>query len=351
MASERPALSPRLLELVFAEAPDAILVIDGDGRIVAANESAEQLTGYAASEISGATVETLIPIEVRSRHVTLRETAQRNRVERPMNSSMTLSLVRVDGTFVPVEVALTAIGDGAGSYIAVVRDVTERVQITDRLAFSEQVALLAQERERIARDLHDTVLQRLFGLGLELQALGMRADEPIAGRLNSAVDEIDLVIREVRSAVFTLGSAHREGSFGQELGILIAQASRLLGFTPHVRLDGPVEVAITPEIRAELVASMREALGNVARHAAATEAHVEVSASDRITMSITDNGRGLVDAERVERGNGLRNLRHRAALLGGTCDVHTRSEGGTELIWTAPLAPAPVSSPDAVHAD
>ena len=333
-----PPLDPALLQLVFAAAPDAILVIDGDGNIAAANPSAEAITGHPHHELVGMSVEELIPLEVRARHTDLRTRAQADQVERPMSGAMTLSLLRRDGALIPVEVALTAISDGNGTYVAVVRDVTERVQITDRLEFSEQVVLLAQERERIARDLHDTVLQRLFGLGLELQAASMRAGDTTGQRLSSAVDEIDLVIREIRTAVFTLGAAHRDGSFGQELGGLIAQSSRLLGFTPHVRIDGPVEAVITPEIRTELVASMREALSNVARHAAATEVHVDVEAGERITVRITDNGRGLLDPARVERGNGLRNLRHRAALLGGHCEIRNGDGGGTELVWDAPLA-------------
>ncbi|MEI2703860.1 MAG: PAS domain S-box protein [Ilumatobacteraceae bacterium] len=328
-------LEPALLRRVFDVNPDGVLVIDDDGVVAAANPAAVALTGYPHERLVGLRVDELVQIEARQRHRDLRMDAQRERVERPMSASTTLTLARADGVLVPVEIALNAI-DGSGDYMAVIRDVTERVKIKDRLELSEEVVLLARERERIARDLHDTVLQRLFGLGLELQAAGMRAEPATAERLGNAVDEIDLVIREIRTAVFTLGAAHREGSFGQELGILIAQSSRLLGFTPHLRIDGPLEAVLTPEVRVEMVASMREALGNVARHAAATEAHVEVSAGEWITVRITDNGRGLVNPERVLRGNGLRNLRHRAELLGGHCEIANRPSGGTELVWTAP---------------
>lgn len=328
-------LEPALLRRVFDVNPDGVLVIDDDGVVAAANPAAVALTGYPHERLVGLRVDELVQIEARQRHRDLRMDAQRERVERPMSASTTLTLARADGVLVPVEIALNAI-DGSGDYMAVIRDVTERVKIKDRLELSEEVVLLARERERIARDLHDTVLQRLFGLGLELQAAGMRAEPATAERLGNAVDEIDLVIREIRTAVFTLGAAHREGSFGQELGILIAQSSRLLGFTPHLRIDGPLEAVLTPEVRVEMVASLREALGNVARHAAATEAHVEVSAGEWITVRITDNGRGLVDPERVLRGNGLRNLRHRAELLGGHCEIANRAAGGTELVWAAP---------------
>ncbi len=332
-------LEPGLLRRIFTEAPDGVLVVGQGGQVVAANAAAVALTGYPIERLIGLPVEELVQLEARERHARLRRTAQDEHIERPMSSSMTLTLARADGSLVPVEIALSAL-DAVGTYLAVVRDVSERVRITDRLEVSEEIVLLSQERERIARDLHDTVLQRLFGLGLELQAAGMRAEPAMADRLSAAVDEIDLVIREVRTAVFTLGAAHREGSIGQELGILLAQSSRLLTFTPHVRIDGPLEAVLTPEVRTEMIASLREALGNVARHARATEAHVEVDAGEWITLRVTDNGTGLVDPDRVVRGNGLRNMRQRAELLGGTCTIATRPEGGTELTWSAPVRSA-----------
>ena len=329
-----------LLEHVFSAVPDGILVIDDEGTVRAANPAALGLTGYPLDELLSMPVEQLVPGEARSRHRGLRQAAIAERVERPMSGAMTLALVRADGELIPVEIALTALADEPGWYVAALRDVTERIELRDRLDISEEVLLLAQERERIARDLHDTVLQRLFGLGLELQAAGMHAEPRTADRLGAAVDEIDRVIREVRTVVFTLGSAHREGSFGQELGTLIAQASRLLGFTPHVRLDGPVEAVLTTEVRAEMVASLREALSNVARHAAATEAHVELVAAEGITLTVTDNGKGLGSAEQVlraQQGNGLRNLVRRAESIGGRCTISNAEPGGTVVAWSAPL--------------
>ena len=186
-------LEPALLRRVFDVNPDGVLVIDDDGVVAAANPAAVALTGYPHERLVGLRVDELVQIEARQRHRDLRMDAQRERVERPMSASTTLTLARADGVLVPVEIALNAI-DGSGDYMAVIRDVTERVKIKDRLELSEEVVLLARERERIARDLHDTVLQRLFGLGLELQAAGMRAEPATAERLGNAVDEIDLVI-------------------------------------------------------------------------------------------------------------------------------------------------------------
>ncbi|HQV58023.1 MAG TPA: PAS domain S-box protein [Ilumatobacteraceae bacterium] len=323
-------------EAIITNAPDAILVVADDGTVLLANPAAVSLTGYAESELVGGSVEDLVPMEARIRHVGLRQDAVNAHVVRPMSASNTLHLARADGELIPVEIALAAVGDGR--YTAIIRDASARLSMEHRLDLSESILLLAQERERIARDLHDTVLQRLFGLGLELQALEMRSDPATAARIGSAVDEIDLVIGEVRTAVFTLGSAHRDGSFGQELGTIIAQASRVLGFTPHLRINGPVEAVITDEIRTEVVASLREALTNVARHAQATVAHVELEAADgRITARVTDNGCGPGDQHRANMGNGLRNLRRRAQMLGGNCLVGPGTGGGTELLWSVPV--------------
>jgi signal transduction histidine kinase len=198
---------------------------------------------------------------------------------------------------------------------------------------------LADERDRIARDLHDTVLQRLFGLGLELQALTSRTEPMLAAQLTRAVDELDLIIREIRTTVFTLGSAQREGSFGQELGTVVAQSSRVLGFTPRVRIDGPIEAAMPPAVRTELIASLREMLGNVGRHAGASMAEVVLTLEDDdVHLTVQDNGRGLDAEVKVYEGNGLRNIRERARSLGGECTVGNGPQGGCLVRWHAPLS-------------
>jgi signal transduction histidine kinase len=228
-------------------------------------------------------------------------------------------------------------GHSAG-VVAIVRDVTERLRAEGALRATSDLLTLAGERERIARDLHDTVLQRLFGLGLELQATAMRAQSEVSDRIEHAVDEIDLIIREIRTAVFTLGSAGREGSLGQELNTVTAQAKRVLGYSPRIRMDGPVESATTPEISTELLASLREALTNVARHAHATEAEIELVATDELVLRVLDNGRGVPSEFDTNSGNGLRNMAERAKLLGGGCTLSPRPERGTELRWWVPLS-------------
>jgi PAS domain S-box-containing protein len=319
------------------ELPDGLLVCTTDGTITLANQRMLDMTGYRNDQLIGASVDVLVPTAARSHHGPLRSGFVEANRARPMGPGMHLALERADGTELPVEISLSPrAGDGAG-VVAIVRDVSERLRAEAVLRTTSELLALADERERIARDLHDTVLQRLFGLGLELQAVAIRAQVEVADRIEEAVDEIDLIIREIRTAVFTLGSASRQGSLGQELGTVTSQAKRVLGFAPRLRMDGPVESAITPEIRTELLASLREALTNIARHSGASEAEIELNAGDRLVMRVLDNGKGVPETFDVASGNGLRNMAERARLLGGGCEIAQRVERGTELSWWVPI--------------
>ncbi len=319
--------------------PDGVLVCTNDGHIALVNETFSKMSGYTHGELVGSLLDHLVPAEHRKHHTRLRAGFVSEGATRPMGPGLQLRLERSDGTLLPVEISLAPISsEPITGTIAIVRDVSERLRAEQALRTTSELLALADERERIARDLHDTVLQRLFGLGLELQALAVRAQPPMADRIEEAVDEIDLIIREIRTAVFTLGSANREGSLGQELSAVVSQAKRVLGFPPRLRLDGPVESVTTPEIRTELIASLREALANIGRHAAGTEAEIELSSAERrLTLRVLDNGRGIPDTFDTSSGNGLRHMAERAKLLGGGCSIGPRPERGTELLWWVPL--------------
>jgi PAS domain S-box-containing protein len=320
------------------ELPDGLMVCDGDGLITTANAQFAMMSGYSRLELIGTSVDLLVPRAHRDGHSELRHSFVAAASRRPMGPGVRLALLRRNGTELPVEISLsTMTGLREGTVVAIVRDVSERLRVETALRTTKDLLTLADERERIARDLHDTVLQRLFGLGLELQATAIRLPGDVPDRIENAVDEIDLIIREIRTAVFTLGSAGREGSLGQELTRVTTQAKRVLGYMPRLRLDGPVESQITPEIRAELLASLREALTNVARHAAATGTEIELSSGENVVMRVLDNGCGVPDELDVSSGNGLRNMAERARLLGGGCSIAPRPNRGTELRWWVPL--------------
>jgi two-component system sensor histidine kinase DevS len=330
------SLDRTLLAHAVELAPDGVLIVDHDGRIVYANRSICTLVG--ADDLIGRNVDSLVPERVRGHHAGLRHDYAVTPMQRPMGVGLELGLERDDGTMVPVEISLSPFEHGESFVIVAVRDISDRLDAQRRLSAAHEQLALVGERERIGRDLHDVVLQHLYGMGLTLQATASRADSDIAQRLEAVVDDVDRIISEVRTIVFTLGPGGRRGALGQELADVVAQASRVLGFTPGLRVEGPVDTVLSAEVRTEMVASMREALGNVARHAKATQASVLVEIVDEmVVMSVTDNGVGPPESEaKVRAGHGLTNLMSRAAAFGGTCTLGPRDgDDGAMLRWTA----------------
>lgn len=199
-------------------------------------------------------------------------------------------------------------------------------------------AAVVSDRERIARDLHDKVIQRLFATGMSLQATSRQAVLPdIAARVDQAVDELDETIREIRSTIFAL-EPHPASGRGVRIEILTlaADAADRLGFDPHVHFDGPVDHTVSGELAEQLLATVRESLSNVVRHAGATTLDVVVRADANLTLRVIDDGVGIDHADNTE-GNGLRNLAERAMRLGGTCTVSSPPRGGTIIEWLVPL--------------
>ena len=212
----------------------------------------------------------------------------------------------------------------------------ENARLHQRL---EQLAVLG-ERERIARDLHDTVIQRLFATGMGLQSLvGRMEGSDLRERLQQAVDELDETIREIRITIFDLEArdAVKDGLRARVLS-LVGEATATLGFAPKVHMDGPLDAATDAATQEELLKTLREALSNVARHANASGVEVLLhAASGTITLRVADNGVGL--AKDAQRGHGLDNMQARAESLGGVCDLSARRGGGTVVTWRVPASP------------
>jgi PAS domain S-box-containing protein len=248
---------------------------------------------------------------------------------------------RSDGTDIPVEVMLqveqVSEPGRPRSFVATVRDVRERIESEERLRETERELHTLEDHERIARDLHDIVIQQLFASGMTLQGVWSRIKDPdVAQRVATVVDDLDGTIREIRSVIFGLQSfgGGRRGLRDEVMSIVSESAEHLMA-QPCVAFDGPVD-AIKPEIATQLLASLREALSNVARHAHASSVNVTLAAGDdEVLLRVVDDGVGIGNtADRS--GSGLRNLAQRAEDLGGRFDVHESSEGGTILEWTVP---------------
>lgn len=195
-----------------------------------------------------------------------------------------------------------------------------------------------EDRERIARDLHDSVIQRLFAVGLLLQGVGARIDDPeVADRLDQAVDDLDDTVRHIRTSIFELQRRRLPGrSVRQEVLDLVAEAGEQLGTEPLVHFDGPIDSIVPEPVADHLLAVAREALTNVVKHAGTPKVEVSLTArDDGVTLTILDEGIGL--PEGAGGGHGLPNLRSRAEELGGLCRIERRDPVGTQVVWSVPL--------------
>jgi two-component system, NarL family, sensor histidine kinase DevS len=231
----------------------------------------------------------------------------------------------------------------ASSLVLLLRDVTEQRRGDASLALMREQLAVAEDRDRIARDLHDTVIQQLFGIGLKLQGAAQRAGGPTAEQVEQAVDAIDDAIRELRTAVFGLGHRHRidrgPEQLADQLAQVIDESTRVLGFRPTLRAATLPLPELPAPVTAELIPTLREALANVARHAQASSADVVLHADGtELILEVTDDGVG-VELPIVRPGNGIANLRARAARLGGSFDLRAGPERGTVVRWRVPLGP------------
>ncbi|MDD4866824.1 MAG: GAF domain-containing protein [Mycobacterium sp.] len=200
---------------------------------------------------------------------------------------------------------------------------------------SRQLTILA-ERERIAHDLHDHVIQRLFAAGMDLQGTLARARSPeIAERLNRTLDDLQTIIEEIRTTIFQLRSTvGRNGDFRHRIQRVVADLTENRDIVTTVRMHGPV-TAVDGELAEHAEAVTAEAISNALRHSGASRLTVEVSVGDMFVLDIFDNGCGIPAGNR--RSSGLTGMKYRAEQLGGTCEVSNPPEGGARVHWTAPL--------------
>ncbi|WP_433135750.1 GAF domain-containing protein [Actinomadura nitritigenes] len=208
------------------------------------------------------------------------------------------------------------------------------LELAERRRDAERLTLL-EDRDRIAKDLHDTVIQRLFATAMTLMAaIKITQKREVAVRVQRAVDDLDDTIRQIRSSIFALQASGDEESLRSRVHALVDSAAEQLGFSPSVRLDGLLDTAVDDETGEQLLAVVREALSNVARHAHAGEAVVAIDVGDDLTLRVEDDGVGIGEGG---RRSGLRNMTDRAEACGGSCTTRQRPGGGTILSWRVPL--------------
>lgn len=238
-----------------------------------------------------------------------------------------LSLSRYDGgaPFDPEELEPVV---EFGTHVALALEYAASAEARERL-------LLLEERDRIARDLHDVVIQRLFATGMTLEAVGGMTDPGVKERIDTAVDELDETIRDIRSTIFALQHSATGPGLRAELVDIANRSAVGLGFSPRLHFHGEIDTRVSTDLADDVRAVVNEALSNAARHAGASSVDVTLEVDDDgLRLEVTDDGVGL--PQPLGRRSGLRNLAERAEAHGGSFEVRPGEAGGTDLVWAVP---------------
>lgn len=343
-----PMLAAQVHRLADADAVTVVLP-GHDGRfkvVVAVGVGAEKLTGMRylrEGTFAGHVLDTAEPVQVRdvSDPEELAGRFVHLATAMPVGPLMALPMIGADG---PRGVLMVTRLHGRHPFTAADVEMTTtfagHASIALELAearHAQQQMLVLEDRARIARDLHDHVIQQLFGAGLTLQAALPTVPAVASGPLEDVVNSLDDSIRQIRTAIFGLRPRTTvDGGLRDAVLETAREASRGLGFNPGVRFEGPVDLLADADLMGDVIAVIREALSNIARHARAHSAHVRLRATaDELKVVVTDDGVGM-DGARTTR-SGLSNLESRAHAHHGALEIDTSPDRGTTLTWSARL--------------
>jgi len=246
-------------------------------------------------------------------------------------------LKRPDGTSLQIEASAAPIRSSQGEVtgrIYLLLDVSDTVRMSEQLRAAQTKIVLLEDRDRIARDLHDLVIQRVLATGMSLQAIeSALPDSWTISRVREAVSELDEVISELRGVIFGLNRYSPD--LRQAVRETVTASSRGLPRPPELSFQGDFGRDFSDEMVLHATAVTRELLSNVVRHAEAENVEVIVSASELLKIHVIDDGRGL-DRDGTP-GNGLVNLGQRAEVLGGSMEIYSEADGGTTVEWSVPI--------------
>lgn len=328
------SLTTEALRVVFDAAPDAMIVVDQEGRIRALNARVEELFGYDPTELLGGDVETLVPLELRDEHRRIRAAYTEAPTPRPIGVGLDISARHKSGAMIPVDISLSPVRiDGEILIIAAVRDVTER----NRLREWGVAALRAaeEERERIALELHDDMAQRLAALLVRLRLARQAPDteereelmEGMRGEIQECADAVRRIARGLRPPAL------------DEVGVVAAIQSHVRSLVESGELTIKVEVEPSPgaarlnrDTELALYRVVQEALANAMRHSQAAAVVVRIRTGPAgISATIEDDGRGFDPAQVGLRGLGIVGMRERARNAGGELAIDSHPGAGTRV--------------------
>ena len=332
------------LSYLLDSAPDGFVVVDAQGDIVWANQTAHQLFGYLDVELIGRRIEDLVPERLRAGHQDYRREYQSTPRPRSMGLGLNLLGRKKDGIEFPVEISLSPLQTKEGLLVtAVVRDVTERRVLEEERAVLSLELETERERDRIAMDLHDGIMQDIYAvaLGLEL-ALVESADERYAdaNTVERSIGQLHEVVRSIRSFIFDLRPRQFSGRLGEALANLAQEFKQNSQIETEVRLGDDMEVDFAVAVAVYHIA--HESLSNIRKHAKADKVTVSLHVLDgQGCLEVTDNGIGFDTSLSPPDGHhGMRNMAARAGAINAILGVDSTPGEGTTLSVRFPVASA-----------
>lgn len=325
-----------LFRLMVDSAPSALILVDQEGTIIFGNPRAEQTFGYGAQELNGKKIEALMSASVRNRHVHYRTGYQKQPMTRSMGAGRDLYGLRKDGVEIPVEIGLTSLQTPNGRYtLASIVDITERKRLE-----REVLEATENERRRIGRDLHDSLGQKLLGVGFltkalqqELAALGV----PQAGEAERIVMLINDALTQSRRLAKGLYSLELESNdLASALRQLVHDVQETAGVTCEFHAPGPILIE-DKTVAMHIFRIVQEALNNAVKHSQAGK--IEVVFEKHGVITVRDNGVGIPESAFDAQGMGLKVMRYRANMVGASLDIQRGAKGGTVVSCILPTPP------------
>lgn len=330
-----------LASVLLEAAPDAMLVVNASGEIVAANRETERLFGYKREELLGQRVELLVPPELHARHREHRESFGHQPSSRSMGSGLDLVCRRKDGSLLPVEISLSPVSLLAGGLtIATIRDISDRIRHAEERQALSLALEMERERQRIAMDLHDGVMQDIYAISLGLEIALARVTQnasATAESIDKAIEGLHDVVRDIRNHIFDLRPHRFSGELSHDLARLGDE------FSDNTSIRTSVSVPAMPSLPEEVALALynitHEALSNIRKYSQAGEVSISVqSQGGLVRLEISDDGVGFDTSESTsEAHRGLRNMAARARDAGGAIKIESTPGQGTVLEITFPL--------------
>lgn len=331
------------LRLIIESAPYAMIIANQEGKISFINAQTEKTFGYTRKELVGQAIEILIPESFRSRHTRDRQAFNHQPVIRPMGMGRDLFGLKKDGSQVPVEIGLTPMNSAEGPQVlASIIDITERKRMeTERHRLEREVLEASEmERKRIGQELHDSLGQQLLGIAFLSDALKEKlhqkslADAADAANIAGLIEKVMTQARELSRGLYA-AELETQG-LGEALNQLVSNMNATTSIHCRFLSDGDIDIKDMAKAT-HLYRIAQEALHNARRHSMATEMSVSARhKEDCFTLTIQDNGVGFSTGAQTA-GMGLKTMRYRADIIGGTFDIRENEKGGTIISCTVPL--------------